>query len=133
MGKYDFTNYKMNTKAAKASPILEHDFNPIKDDPEITVNCTYFMAGERSSFIELNEDGSATFNFRRIFEKKVRSISGLVVTITDEATGNPKDVEITDPKTLLAFPEGGIATDIINATARHLIRNDSLTEDEEGN
>lgn len=133
MAKYDFTKYKMNTKAEKAVPILEHEFKPIKDDPEITVTCLYFKAGEKSSFVELTEDGRAVFDFRRIFEKKVRRISGLVVTITDETSGKPNDVAITDPQTLLAFPEGGIADDIITATALHLVKADNLTENEQGN
>ena len=133
MAKYDFTKYKANTEAEKVSPHLEHEFRPIKDDQDIVVKCSYFKAGERTGFIDFSEGRSASFNFRRVFQKKVISIEGLVLTVTDEKTDKPKDIVVSDPQVLLNFPDVGIVNDIVTEVARHIVNADELTEDEEGN
>ena len=139
--KYDFTAYKVNTDAEKASPILEHDYRPIDDDPDIVVRCRHFRAGEKMGYASLKPvkdmkgevKATASFDYRAIIQDQVDSISGLVVTITDEKTGKPKEIEIKDADTLVSFPDGGVIHDIVNNTAIHLISGDSLTEAEQGN
>lgn len=131
--KYDFTQYRMNTDEAKASPVLEHDFTPVDDDKDIVVHCTHFRAGEKMGFASMRQDGTFSFDYRRIFERKVQGISGLKLTVTDARTGKPKELEVTDAETLLSFPDTGIASEIVTRTALHLISGDSLTEEEQGN
>lgn len=131
--KYDFTKYAVNTQEEKAVPNLEHEFRPIKDDPDIVVKVEYFKAGEKIGYADLKEGGTFSYNFRRIFERKVISIRGLVLTVTDKKTNKPAEVAITDPKVLVQYPDEGIIADLINGVGRHLIHGDELTEDEEGN
>lgn len=131
--KYDFTAYKVRTDADKASPVLEHDYRPVKDDEDIIVRCRHFRAGEKMTHAQVKRDGSATFDYRGIVRSQVISIKGLVLTVTDEKTGAEKDIEVKDAETLLSFPDEGIISTIVTGTALHLITGDSLTEEEQGN
>lgn len=133
MAKYDFTKYRAITDAEKVSPRLEHDYRPIEDDKDIVVKVEYFKAGEKGTFVDINQDGAASFNMARIFAKKAISISGLVLTVTDDKTDKPKEITITEPRDLLQFPDEGVIHDIVQNTAHHLIGGDSLNENEEGN
>ncbi len=132
--KYDFTNFSFDTIEDKAIPRLEHEFRPIEDDPDIVVKCNYFKAGEKGTFIDVSaKEERATFNFRRIVEKQVISISGLVLTVTDAKTGKPLDFAVKDPETLLSLPDVGIVNQMVQSIANHLISNDTLSEKQEGN
>lgn len=139
--KYDFTAYRVNTDEDKASPILEHDYKPIDDDPDIVLRCRHFRAGEKMTYASLKPvkgatgevKATASFDYRAIILNQVDSISGLVLTVTDDKTGKPKDIEVKDAETLIAFPDAGVVHDIVNNTAIHLISADSLTEAEQGN
>ena len=131
--KYNFTAYKVKTDADKASPILEHDYKPVKDDEDIVVRCRHFKAGQKMQYASFTRDGSASFDYRGIFLNQVDSIRGLVLTVTDAKTNAEKDIEVKDADTLLSFPDEGIISTIVTGTALHLIAGDSLTEEERGN
>ena len=94
--KYDFTAYKVKTDADKASPILEHDYKPVKDDEDIVVRCRHFKAGQKMQYASFTRDGSASFDYRGIFLNQVDSIRGLVLTVTDAKTNAEKDIEVKD-------------------------------------
>ena len=131
--KYDFTAYKVRTDADKASPVLEHEFRPVKDDEDIVVRCRHFRGGEKMAFASMKSNGTASFDYRGIILSQVDSIRGLVLTVTDDATGKDKDIEVKDAETLLSFPDEGIISTIVTNTALHLVAGDSLTEEERGN
>ncbi len=131
--KYDFTDYRMDTDAEKASPVLEHEYRPVKDDQDIVVKCEHFKAGEKMKYAAVRTDGSFYFDYARIFADKTTSIQGLTLTFRDARTGKPKDVNVTDPYMLVGMPDKGIVSEIVRETALHLINGESLTEKEEKN
>lgn len=131
--KYDFTDYSMDTTLEKASPVLEHEYRPVKDDQDIIVRCEHFTAGEKMKYAAVRTDGTFYFDYARIFADKTTSIEGLTLTFRDAKTGKATDVKITDPYVLVGMPDKGIVSEIVRETALHLINGESLTEKEEKN
>lgn len=128
--KYDFTNIKVDTKADKAIPKLRHTFEPLENDKDIVIECDYFQAGEKSSYLSISPDAKASFDNRKIFKDKVKDIRGFVISVTDARTGKTKDIEIRDAETFLQYPDVGVFGEILGNVAHHLIFADGLTEPE---
>lgn len=111
----------------KTTVELEHMFQPLEDEPELIITCSYFHPGEITKYYAILEDGKSQIDIMKVFKDKVSSIDGLTI----EIDGNKIDIKTADD--FLALPGTVELTNILSRTATHLITGDSLTKDEEKN
>ena len=103
---------------------LEHMFQPLDNEPELIITCSYFRPGEITKYYSILEDGTSQIDIMKVFRDKVSSIDGLSV----EIDGNRIDIKTVDD--FLALPGTVDLTNILSRTATHLITGDNLTKDE---
>lgn len=120
-----------NIDECKASPKKVHVFFPkainegLKDDEKIKVTCQYFKSLEKLDYAKYDADGTMRYDLKGIFRDKVSSIENLALRDEDDRRYDIKAPD--DALGLVSIPE---IDGMIVEVAMHLIKGDSLTEDE---
>lgn len=117
-------NLKTKTEAGKTKVDLEHVYQPLKENEDLKVHCSYFKPGEMVTYFIYDQNGKATADLPGIFRDKVTKIEGLTVE-TEKDT-----LKIETSRDLLSLPTLPVLTDIVMNTATHLMSSDGLNEDE---
>jgi len=121
-----------NIDETKADLGLRHEYvpdtvsnNALEEDKRVVVECEYLRVGERSAFFSVSADDKEVNMdlYRKIFRKKVKGIRNLVI--------NKKPV--TTAEEFLRYPSEAQLEGILIDVGLHIIKADSLTEDEEKN
>lgn len=119
-----------NIDITKADLGLRHIYVPqtpfnlgLEEKDRIAVDLEYFQVGERIQFTLMDEDGMKGVDFRRVFKDKVKSIKNLNIN------GNP----VKTAKAFLLFPAIPELEAIMMDVVLHIIKADSLNEDERKN
>lgn len=109
---------------------LRHDYTPktnynnsLDDKEKIVIDCEYFGVGEKVKYSSVTPDGEATLDFRKIFQKKVKSIRNLKIN----------DKPVTTADEFLRFPSIPVLDAIMSDVVLHIVTSDDLTEDEKKN
>lgn len=114
-------NFKL-TDENKANLNFEHWFNPIKDDTDFRVLCSYIKSGDSANYIVRGETN--TFDLNRLVKDYVKKVEGLYIADEDG-----EKLEITTADQLLMIP-GAQATQIFSDIAVHILNGADLTETE---
>lgn len=120
-----------NIDVKKADLGLRHEyipqvpFNLAIENPEdrVVVDCEHFRLGEKMKYSIIDEDKDITFDFQKIFRRKVKGIRNLTI--------NGKAVTTADE--LLNYPGISELEGLLMDVVLHIIRSDELTEDERKN
>lgn len=119
-----------NIDIRKADLGLGHEYVPqtdwnleLAENDRVSVECEYLKVGEKAKFMVAGTDGNASIDFSKIFESKVKSIRGLNINGSD----------VKSAKALLSYPGVSELDSLIMDVVLHILKADSLTEDESKN
>ena len=119
-----------NIDIRKADLGLGHEYVPqtdwnleLTENERVSVECEYFKVGEKARFMVASADGTAAIDLAGVFSSKVKEIRGLSINGED----------ITTAKKLLSYPSIPELETMMMDVVLHILKADSLTEDESKN
>lgn len=104
--------------------IPQTDWNLSQDEGEqVHVECEYLKVGEKMRYTAASQDGTVSIDYQKLFKAKVKGIEGLEI--------NGK--KIVTPSDFLSYPSVQVLDELMMNVVVHILKSDSLTEDETKN